>query len=149
MPPAWTVTTVTAGFAALVGILHDGSNIRVMDLPCGNASQLDGKWETTSKTVTVGAQPSLPTFDGANIWVPNTGSNLRLRGHARVHRLGSRDADRKRVERPVQASFDGERILVTTRSGNTVSLWKAADLTTLGFFVTGLNSDPFGAAATA
>ncbi len=47
------------------------------------------------------------------------------------------------VNIPVTAAFDGERILVTNVTGNSVSLWKAADLTPLGSFPTG--SDPSGA----
>ena len=34
---------------------------------------------------------------------------------------------------------------MTNNVGNTVSLWKAADLTPLGFFSTGPGSKPFGA----
>jgi hypothetical protein len=44
---------------------------------------------------------------------------------------------------PQQAAFDGERILVTNNDGNSVSLWKASDLTPIGNFSTGTGS--FGA----
>ena len=44
-----------------------------------------------------------------------------------------------------QVAFDGQRILVTNSSGNSVSLWKAADLTPLGSFSTGASTGPFGA----
>jgi hypothetical protein len=46
---------------------------------------------------------------------------------------------------PVQAAFDGQRVLVTNQNGNSVSLWKAADLTTLGSFSMGASTFPFGA----
>src|SRR5262249_58977323 len=48
---------------------------------------------------------------------------------------------------PTAAAFDGERILVTDadNSSNDVSLFKAADLSPLGFFDTGTNTQPFGA----
>jgi hypothetical protein len=46
---------------------------------------------------------------------------------------------------PVTAAFDGERILVTNNTGNSVSLWKAADLTPLGAFSTGAATNPYGA----
>ena len=46
---------------------------------------------------------------------------------------------------PFTAAFDGERILVTNFAGNSVSLWKAADLTPLGTFPTGTSTQPFGA----
>ncbi len=43
---------------------------------------------------------------------------------------------------PDAAAFDGQRVLVTNGVGNSVSLWKAADLTPLGSFATG--SSPAG-----
>jgi len=46
---------------------------------------------------------------------------------------------------PTAAAFDGQRILVTNNAGNSVSLWKAADLTTLGSFGTGASTFPYGA----
>jgi hypothetical protein len=49
------------------------------------------------------------------------------------------------LDDPFTAAFDGERILVTNISGNSVSLWKAADLTPLGTFPTGAGTGPFGA----
>lgn len=38
---------------------------------------------------------------------------------------------------PNAAAFDGQRVLITSDTNDTVSLWKAADLTPLGFFSTG------------
>ena len=35
---------------------------------------------------------------------------------------------------PLEASFDGQRVLVTNNNGDSVSLWKATDLTPLGTF---------------
>jgi hypothetical protein len=46
---------------------------------------------------------------------------------------------------PEQAAFDGQRILVTSGGGDSVSLWKAADLTPIGTFSTGAATSPFGA----
>jgi hypothetical protein len=46
---------------------------------------------------------------------------------------------------PVTAAFDGERVLVTNQGVDSVSLWKGADLTPIGTFPMGTNSDPFGA----
>ncbi len=43
------------------------------------------------------------------------------------------------------AAFDGQRVLITNSLGASVSLWKAADLTTLGSFGTGGPSNPLGA----
>jgi hypothetical protein len=45
---------------------------------------------------------------------------------------------------PVQAAFDGERVLVTNYDGDSVSLWKAADLTPIGNVQTGNLTRPWG-----
>jgi hypothetical protein len=42
------------------------------------------------------------------------------------------------------AAFDGERILVAN-NGNSVSLWKASDLTPIGTFSTRASTSPVGA----
>jgi DNA-binding beta-propeller fold protein YncE len=49
------------------------------------------------------------------------------------------------LNQPVTAAFDGERILVTNFGGNSVSLWKAADLSPLGSVSTGASTRPTGA----
>ena len=76
--------------------------------------------------------------------MPNESSNT-----ISVVRAGKRsrppDADRQRIERAELAAFDGQRVLVTNLLGDSVSLWKAADLTPLGFFPTGTNTKPPGA----
>ena len=46
---------------------------------------------------------------------------------------------------PWGATFDGQRILVTNLNGNSVSVWKAADMTPLGSFATGPGTGPTGA----
>jgi hypothetical protein len=45
---------------------------------------------------------------------------------------------------PSTATFDGERIMVTNPLGHSVSMWKAADLSPLGTFLTGNGSQPSG-----
>jgi len=45
---------------------------------------------------------------------------------------------------PTSAAFDGQRILITNISGDSVSLWKADSLTQLGTFPTGAGSAPLG-----
>ena len=49
------------------------------------------------------------------------------------------------LKNPAVAAFDGQRVLVTNLFGDSVSLWKAADLTPLGSFPTGTGTSPFGA----
>jgi hypothetical protein len=43
------------------------------------------------------------------------------------------------------AAFDGERVLITNDFGNSLSLWKAADLSPLGSVSTGSDTHPVGA----
>ena len=54
------------------------------------------------------------------------------------------------IDGPQAAAFDGQRVLVTNFAGGvsgngTVSLWKATDLTPLGFFSIGQRTGPYGA----
>jgi hypothetical protein len=140
----WTVTTVTAGFSEPVGILYDGANIWVTD---------DGPWTLLKlnsggailQTVSVGPVPYYPAFDGTNIWVPNAGgpssvSVVRASSGAVLATLTGNG-----LGQPTGAAFDGQRVLVTNFSNGSVSLWKAADLTPIGSFATGVGSQPYGA----
>jgi DNA-binding beta-propeller fold protein YncE len=80
-----------------------------------------------SQTVNVGSNPQFPAFDGTNIWVPNANGTLsvvRASTGAIVATLSGNS-----LGSLVQAAFDGQRILVSNQNNNSVSLWKAADLT--------------------
>jgi DNA-binding beta-propeller fold protein YncE len=96
------------------------------------------------QTVTVGAFPSNPVFDGTNIWVPNSGSNsvsvVRASSGTLLATLTGNGLDSPQV-----AAFDGQRVLVTSPNGSSLSLWKAANLTTIGTFSTGTLTFPEGA----
>jgi hypothetical protein len=48
---------------------------------------------------------------------------------------------------PLSAAFDGQRILVTNVDGNSVSLWRAADLAPLGSISTLPGAEPRGVAS--
>ena len=95
-------------------------------------------------TAPVGAGPSIPIFDGTNIWVPNQSDNtvsvVRATTGVVLATLSGNG-----LNFPNQAAFDGQRILVTNVTGDSVSLWKAADFTPLGSFETGAGSAPDGA----
>jgi len=137
----WTVTTVASGFSSPRGVLFDGTSVWVTD--SGLLLKLDSSG-TILQTVTVGAIPLLPVFDGANIWVPNFGA-----GSVSVVR-GATGAvlatlTGNGLAGPQQAAFDGERVLVTDFSGDRVSLFKAADLSPIGFVSMGAASSPQGA----
>ncbi len=136
----WAVTTVTTGFSNPEGVLYDGANIWVTDSPVGTLLKLDGSGAIV-QTVTVGDCPSYPTFDGTNIWVPVSCNNM-----VRVVRASSgavvATLTGNGLYFPTAAAFDGQRVLVTNLSGNSVSLWKAADFTPLGSFDAG--DSPWG-----
>ena len=139
-----TVTTITAGFNNPVGILYDGANMWATDLGVSNNSlfKLDSSGAII-QTVPVGIQPGLPVFDGTNIWVPSFGSNSVTVVRASTGVILATLINNG-LSGPNVAAFDGERVLITN-SGNRVSLWKATDLSPLGFVSTGPGSTPFGA----
>ena len=138
----WTVTTVTTGFNAPFAMLHDGSNIWLTDIGTDTLLKLDGNGGVLL-TVTVGSGPERPVFDGTNIWVPNAFDNsvtvVRASNGTVLATLTGNGLNTSNA-----AAFDGQRVLVTN-GGNTVSLWKAADLTPIGSFFTGANTGPLGA----
>lgn len=136
------VDTFTTGFSSPIGILFDGSNLWVTDYGDDTLKRvgLDG---SVVQTVPLGSNPQYPVFDGTNIWVPLNQSNslavVRTATGAILATLTGNGLDG-----PLQAAFDGERIMVTNFNGRSVSLWKAADLTPLGFVSTGANTRPTG-----
>jgi hypothetical protein len=137
----WTVTTVTAGFSSVFGVLYDGANVWAADTDF--LFKLDSA-AGILQTVTVGAAPGFPVFDGANIWVPNRNSNsvtvVRASTGAVLSTLTGNG-----LGTPMAAAFDGQRVLVTNNSGKSVSLWKAGDLTALASVGLGGATEPGGA----
>jgi hypothetical protein len=147
----FSVTTVSTGFSNPVGILYDGSSIWVTDYFANSLRKLDSNG-SIAQTITVGSTPRFPVFDGTNIWVPNEGSDsltvVRVKdaqGNPLSTPFVLATLTGNGLSDPFTAAFDGERILVTNMTGNSVSLWKAADLTPLGSFPTGAGTGPFGA----
>ena len=136
----FTTTTITAGFSGPVGALYDGSNVWVTDSSAGTLLKLNGPGGIL-QTVTVEQSPAYPAFDGANIWVPNLDSNsvsvVRASNGSVLRTLTGNG-----LASPVSASFDGERLMVAN-AADSVSLWKAADLTPLGWYSTGAGTSPF------
>jgi hypothetical protein len=138
----WTVTIVTGGFNNPEGILYDGANIWLVDQNPGNLLKLNANGAVL-QTITVGSSPSSPGFDGSNIWVPSTDDAsvtvVRASNGAVLATLTGNG-----LSNPRSVAFDGQRILVANLA-NSVSLWKAADLTTIGSFSTGIDSNPYSA----
>jgi hypothetical protein len=145
------VTTVTTGFGSPRGILYDGSNIWTADFNADTLLKLDINGGII-QTINVQNAPRFPVFDGTNIWVPQEVSDsvtvVRVKdaaGNPVTTPFVLATLTGNGLNEPYTAAFDGERILVTNRSGHSVSLWKAADLSPLGTFATGANTQPFGA----
>jgi DNA-binding beta-propeller fold protein YncE len=139
----WTSTTVATGFSGPTGIVYDGASIWVSDTVGGKLLKLDS-FGAILQTVTLGGNPILPVFDGTNLWVPNFTSNsvavVRLSTGTILTTLTGNG-----LNGPAYASFDGQRVLVTNQLGDSVSLWKAADLTVIRSVGTGVGSAPQGA----
>jgi DNA-binding beta-propeller fold protein YncE len=128
----YPVTNVYTGFSGLRGILYDGAHIWVTDELAGTLLQLDAGGAIV-QTVAVGALPQFPAFDGANIWVPNFGSNsITVVQASTGNPVATIAADaNNKLSGPTAASFDGERVLVTNQSNNSGTLFKAADLSVI------------------
>jgi hypothetical protein len=137
----WTVTTVTSGYISPDGLLFDGSNIWVADQ--SRLLKVDGNGAIL-QTVTVGILAEHPVFDGTNIWVPDNFADsvvvVRAATGAVLATLTGNG-----LSQPHAAAFDGQRVAVTNGfGGDSLSLWKSADLTPIGSFSTGAGSLPFG-----
>jgi hypothetical protein len=138
-----SVVTVAAGFNQPIGILYDGANMWVTDQATDKLFKLDSNGAII-QTVNVGTEPQFPVFDGTNIWVPNLVSHAVTVVRASTGAILATLTGNGLVE-ATTAAFDGERILVTNSVGNSVSLWKAADLSPLGSVNVGSNPGPSGA----
>ena len=144
----WSVTTVTTGFMAPIGIVWDGSNIWVGDQLASSLFKLDAGGSIL-QTVALPAEPGSPAFDGANIWVPVGGApapssvvvvrvsdgtilaNLPMGNNGGVG----------------GAAFDGERVLTTDPPSQRIYLWRAADFAPLGNFATEASAFPLSVAS--
>ena len=145
-----SVSTVSMGFTNLSGIVFDGTNMWVTDSVAGSVDKLRQLNASGGiiQSVDVGDDARFPVFDGTNIWVPNQTSStvtvVRATGPLAGKVLANLSLNG--LSGPWCAAFDGERILVTNISGNSVSLWKASDLSPIvGPFPTGASTSPQGA----
>jgi len=137
----WTVTTVTTGFQSPVDALFDGSNVWI-SVSDGSIKKLDASG-VVLQTVGVGSFPRYFVFDGTNIWIPNSTDNSVSVVHV-SNGIVLQTLTGNGLSSPVAATFDGERILVSNPLGDSVSLWKAADLSPIGSVGTGAATAPVG-----
>jgi DNA-binding beta-propeller fold protein YncE len=140
-----TVSTISGGFTHPFGMVYDGSNMWTTDLGANKLLKLDGSGNIV-QTVSTGAGPAFPVFDGANIWVPNSGDStvsvVQASTGAIVASIASDGSNR--LSQPATAAFDGARILVTNQFGESVTLFKAVDLSLIGAILA-LGPTPYGA----
>jgi DNA-binding beta-propeller fold protein YncE len=136
--PPWSVTTISTGFSEPQGMVFDGNNIWVTDSGTGTLLRL-GPDGAILQTVIVGSAPGFPAFDGHNLWVPNSGANslgnsvtvIRASDGTVLKTFSAANGDQNGLAEPLQAAFDGQRVLVTNNFGG-LSLFKAADLSIIG-----------------
>jgi hypothetical protein len=130
------VTVVDPGLSIPGGLVYDGTSLWVVDQGSNKIKKLNQDGTSVIQEVAVGSLAQHPVFDGMNIWVPNFNNNTVtvIRTSTGVVLATLTDNG---LNGPGQAAFDGERIMVVNKTGNSVSLWKATDLTPLGSFSTG------------
>jgi hypothetical protein len=140
-------TTFAAGFTAPADILWDGENLWVADFAADRVRRLNPVSGAVLQSIVVGNAPRELLFDGANLWVSNffdaSITVIRAVGGLRGTVLATLTGNG--IDGPAGLAFDGERVLVANLSGDSVSLFKAADFTPLGNLPTGTNSKPVGA----
>jgi len=149
--PTAVTTVTTPAFNGLLGVLYDGAHIWVTGSTFGTLLKLNSDG-SIAQTINVGNNPLFPVFDGTNIWVPNANASsvtvVRVKdtqGNPLASAFVLATLTGNGLSFPFAAAFDGERILITNNVGNSVSLWKAADLTPLGSFSVGATPAPRGA----
>ena len=142
----FTINNVTTGFISPIGILYDGANIWITDSGDDSLKKLNASGAIL-QSVSVGTEPRFPAFDGTNIWVPNVTAHSISVVRATGGQAGTVIAtlSGNGLNFPFTMAFDGERILATNAGGDSVSLWKASDITPIGSFSTGADNRPQGA----
>jgi hypothetical protein len=146
----FSVATAAAAFVSVTGIVYDGANMWVTDsdqvLQVFKLRKLDPSDGHILASVDVGKAPRHPAFDGTNIWVPNflaaPASSVTVVRASTATVIATLTGNG--LLGPGAIAFDGERILVTNQSANSVSLWRASDLTEIGTFSTGAGTTPVG-----
>lgn len=141
-------TNVFTGFSFPIGMLFDGDNMWVTDQDLDSLLKLDDGGNII-QSIPIATNPQHPVFDGINIWVPGGSITVVRVKDAAGNPLSTpfvlATLTGNGLAGPQAIAFDGERMLATNQGANSVSIFKAADLSPLGSIATGTNSLPFGA----
>lgn len=144
---ATSTASIVTGFVAPIDIFFDGENIWLTEGAPANRLRRLNPNGSVAQTIPMAAVPSYMAFDGANLWVPNFGSNsitvVQVNSGAIVATIPGNASNA--LNAPLQAAFDGERILVTNTGNNTVTIFRAADLSLIANVVMPFGATPFGA----
>jgi hypothetical protein len=126
----FNVTTFTTGFSQPVGILFDGTNLWVTDNGDASLKRVDTTTGAVLQTIALSGSVQTPIFDGTNLWIPCQAPDQVYVVRAVGVLIGTVLAQLtgNGLNAPFTAAFDGERICVTNASAQSVSLWKASDL---------------------
>lgn len=137
----WGVTQVhNAAFTPVASLIFDGSSMWFV--AGGSLLRLDASGNVL-QTVPLGSNDSVGAFDGTNLWLAGAGpAQVDVVQASTGSVVATLTGNGLNIPRGV--AFDGQRILVTNYFGNSVSLWRASDLSPLGSFATGDSSQPFG-----
>ncbi len=137
--------SIVGGFNAPNDLLFDGVDMWVTDQVANVLRRLNANG-TVAQSIPVGIDPGFMTFDGANIWVPNYDGSITVVQASTgtvVATITSNAANR--LSSSQSAAFDGERILVTNSGNDSVTLFRAADLSLIGNVQLPAGSVPVGA----
>lgn len=128
-------TTTFTGFSQPRGILFDGANLWVTDAGDTTLKRVDTTTGAVLQTIPLSGDVQFPVFDGTNLWIPCTTPDKVFVVRAVGGLTGTVLAELtgNGLDGAFQAAFDGERICVTNAAAQSVSLWKATDLSPLGF----------------
>jgi hypothetical protein len=129
-----TTTTFTTGFSQPIGILFDGASLWVTDAGDVSLKRVNTNTGAVVQTIPLSGAVGHPVFDGTNLWIPCTGPDqvYVVRGVGGLTGTILAQLTGNGLNGIKQAAFDGERILVPNNFGQTVSLWKASDLSPIG-----------------
>ena len=140
-------TTYTSGFnfTSPHSILYDGASLWVTVPSADVVRRVNPATGAVEQNVAVGNYPKSLVFDGTNLWVTCLSNQVYvIRAVGALQGTVLATLSGNGLSEPVQAAFDGERILVTNYVGDSVSLWKASDLTPIGTFPLPPTSTPYG-----